>query len=123
MGGPVNWGVSAAVHAALETALETAVPAAAEEETYPRSAAEEAPLQLAGSRDVFLPRRRPTTPSPAGPRDDSRRDDSRRDDGRPDDSRRDDSRRDGTAGPAPAPHQPPDMALLDQVLRGLQRMA
>jgi hypothetical protein len=121
------------VHAALETALETAVPAAAEEETYPRSAAEEAPLQLAGSRDVFLPQRRPTAPSPAGPRDDSRRDDSsrdgtsrggtRRDGTRRDGTSRDGTRRDGTAGPAPAPHQPPDMALLDQVLRGLQRMA
>jgi hypothetical protein len=91
------------MHAAREMALETAVPAEAEEETYPRSAVEEASPGLAEPVDVFLPQRHPTVPSPASPRHDTRRE--------------------GYKGPAPARHQPPDLALLDQVLRSLQRMA
>jgi hypothetical protein len=100
MGGPVNWGVSAAVHAALETP----VPAQAEAETYPRSAIEEATPEQAESYDAFLPRRRPAVPHPAAPGDEAY------------------PRR--TPGPVPAVrHQPPDLALLDRVLGSLQRMA
>jgi hypothetical protein len=96
----VNWGVSAAVHAALETP----VPAEAEAETFPRSAFEEAAPEQAGMCDVFLPRRRPAVPYPAAPGDEAQ------------------PRR--TPSPVPAVrHRPPDLALLDQVLRGLQRMA
>ena len=100
IGGPVNWGVSAAVHAALETP----VPAQAEAETYLPSAIEEAAPGQAEAVSVFLPRRRPAVPHPADPGDDTQ------------------PRR--TPGPVTAVrHQPPDLALLDQVLRGLQRMA
>jgi hypothetical protein len=91
------------MQAAREMALETAVPAEAEEETYPRSAVEEASLELAEVLDVFLPQRHPTVPSPAAPRHETRRE--------------------GYKGPPPARHQPPDLALLNQVLRGLQGLA
>jgi hypothetical protein len=95
------------MHAAREMALETAVPAEAEEETYPRSAVEEASLELAEVLDVFLPQRQPAVPSPAGPRQETRHE----------------TRREGYKGPPPARHQPPDLALLNQVLRGLQGLA
>ena len=99
----MNWGVSAAVHAALETP----VPAQAEAETYPRSAIEEAAPEQAETFDGFLPRRRPAVPYPAAPGDDTQPTQARR-----------------TPSPVPAVrHRPPDLALLDQVLRGLQRMA
>jgi hypothetical protein len=107
----MSWGVSAAVHAALETAL----PAETEAVTYPPSVIEEmpsassAPLVPPEAMDVFLPRRRPAVPPPAAPRDD--------------DTRPADSASYQPARPAPAPHRPPDLAVLDQVLRGLQRMA
>jgi hypothetical protein len=105
----MSWGVSAAVHAALETAL----PAETEAVTYPPSVIEEmpsassAPVVLSEDMDVFLPRRRPvlaaaTRPvptDPAGPTDSAEL----------------------TA--ARPPRQAPDLAVLDQVLRGLQRMA
>jgi hypothetical protein len=104
LGGLVNWGVSAAVHAALETP----VPAQAEAETYPRSAIEEATPERAETFDAFLPRRRPAVPYPATPGDEFDLS------GQP--------RR--TPRPVPAArHQPPDLAVLSQVLRGLQRMA
>ena len=100
LGESVNWGVSAAVHAALETP----VPTEAEAETFPRSAIEEAAPEQAETYDVFLPRRRPAVPYPAAPGDEAQ------------------PRR--TPSPVPAVrHRPPDLALLDQVLRGLQRMA
>ncbi|HEY0717537.1 MAG TPA: hypothetical protein VGD68_07955 [Streptosporangiaceae bacterium] len=92
------------MHAAREMALETAVPAQADQETYPRSAVEEAPSGLAGPLE-FLPQRRPTVPSPAGPRPGPG------------------PRQEMNQGPAPARREPPDLALLDQVLRGLQRLA
>jgi len=100
----VTRGISAAVHAALETALETALPAEAEAVPYPPSAIEEASCEF----DVFLPRRRPAVPAPAAPGDDALR-----------------SPAGPTAPPSPArpPRQAPDLAVLDQVLRGLQRMA
>jgi hypothetical protein len=105
----MSWGVSAAVHAALETAL----PAETEAVTYPPSVIEEAPSALSApvvppeAMDVFLPRRRPAMLPPA-PRDATRPVDPVPPQ---------------PARPAPAPHQPPDLAVLDQVLRGLQRMA
>jgi hypothetical protein len=107
----MSWGVSAAVHAALETAL----PAETEAVTNPPSVIEEmpsassAPVVPPEAMDVFLPRRRPVVPSPAAPRDD--------------DTRPVDPAPPQPARPAPVPHQPPDLAVLDQVLRGLQRMA
>jgi hypothetical protein len=107
----MSWGVSAAVHAALETAL----PAETEAVTYPPSVIEEmpsassAPVVPPEAMDVFLPRRRPVVPPPAAPRDD--------------DTRPVDPAPPQPARPAPVPHQPPDLAVLDQVLRGLQRMA
>jgi hypothetical protein len=107
----MSWGVSAAVHAALETAL----PAETEAVTYPPSVIEEmpsassAPVVPPETMDVFLPRRRPVVPPPAAPRDD--------------DTRPVDPAPPQSARPAPAPHQPPDLAVLDQVLRGLHRMA
>jgi hypothetical protein len=96
----VNWGVSAAVHAALETP----VPVEAEAETYPRSAIEEASPDQAETFDAFLPRRIPAVPHPAAPGDEPQ------------------PRRTPSVVPA-VRHQPPDLALLDQVLRGLQRLA
>jgi hypothetical protein len=96
----VTRGISAAVHAALETAFETALPAEAEGVPYPPSAVDEAPCEF----NVFLPRRRPTVPSPTAPGDDAPQT-------RPVDA------------PAPPRHQAPDLAVLDQVLRGLQRLA
>jgi len=89
------------MYAALETAFETALPAEAEAVPYPSSAVEEASAEF----DVFLPRRRPAGPA-AAPRDNA-------------------------SGPQPGPadppspprHQAPDLAVLDQVLRSLQRMA
>jgi hypothetical protein len=110
----MSWGVSAAVHAALETAL----PAETEAVTYPPSVIDEmpsassAPLVPAEAMDVFLPRRRPAVPPPAAPRDD--------DPGPVDPASYQPAQ---PAQPAPAPHRPPDLAVLDQVLRGLQRMA
>ncbi len=107
----MSWGVSAAVHAALETAL----PAETEAVTYPPSVIEEmpsassAPMVPPEAMDVFLPRRRPVVPPPAAPRGD--------------DTRPVDPAPPQPPQPAPAPHQPPDLAVLDQVLRGLQRMA
>jgi hypothetical protein len=107
----MSWGVSAAVHAALETAL----PAETEAVTYPPSVIEEMPSASSSpvvppeAMDVFLPRRRPVVPPPAAPRDD--------------DTRPVDPAPPQPARPAPALHQPPDLAVLDQVLRGLQRMA
>jgi hypothetical protein len=122
----VSWGVSAAVHA-LETAMETALPAEAEAVTYPPSVIEEAPSASpapsvpAESIDVLLPRRRPTVPPPPRPGDTAPGGTA------PGDTA---SRHDGTipaepAAPQPArpPRQAPDLAVLDQVLRGLQRMA
>jgi hypothetical protein len=117
----VNRGVSAAVHAALETALETALPAEAEAMRYPLSVIEEAPSASVAPSvppeplDVYLPRRRPTAspwvaPSPAAPRDD------RSGPAEPVEPA-------AEADPAPRPHQAPDLAVLDQVLRSLQRMA
>lgn len=96
----MNWGVSAAVHAALETAL----PAEAEAGTFPRSAIEEAP-PAPGPADVVLPRRRPPVPPVPPPA----------------------AAGDGAGPPAttPAPRATrpaPDLALLGQVLRGLQRL-
>jgi len=110
----MSWGVSAAVHAALETAL----PAETEAVTYPPSVIEEmpsassAPVVPPEAMDVFLPRRRPAVPLPAAPRDDDTRpvDPASYQPAQP-------------ARPVPAPHRPPDLAVLDQVLRGLQRMA
>ena len=78
---------------------------------YPPSAVEEAPHEPV---NVFLPRRRPAVPPPAVPRDD------------------DAGLIEATPGPTPArtprpapavTRQAPDLALLDQVLRGLQRLA
>ena len=89
------------MHAALETALETALPAEAETMPYPPSAAEEAP----GEFDVFLPRRRPAVPPPAAPADDASG-----------------PHAEPTVPPRP-PRQAPDLAVLDQVLRGLHRLA
>ena len=110
----MSWGVSAAVHVALETAL----PAETEAVTYPPSVIDEmpsassAPLVLPEAMDVFLPRRRPAVPPPVAPRDDAPGpiDPASYQSAQP-------------ARPAPAPHRPPDLAVLDQVLRGLQRMA
>jgi hypothetical protein len=125
----VSWGVSAAVHA-LETALETALPAEAEAVTNPPSVIEEAPsasIEEAPSAspaspvppeplDVLLPRRRPTVPPPAAPGDAAARDTAPGHDGTsPAEA--------GAAQPARPPRRAPDLALLDQVLRGLQRMA
>jgi hypothetical protein len=90
----VSWGVSAAVHAALETAL----PAEAEAVTYPPSVIEEAPESF----DGFLPRRRPAVPPPARAQDDATGSASR---------------------PARPPRELPDLAVMQQVLRGLQRLA
>jgi hypothetical protein len=107
----MSWGVSAAVHAALETAL----PAETEAVTYPPSVIEEmpsassAPVVPHEAMDVFLPRRRPTVPPPAVPRDVDARPVA------PEPAQQ--------ARPAPPLHRPPDLAVLDQVLRGLQRMA
>ena len=107
----MNWGVSAAVHAALETP----VPAQAEAETYPRSAIEEAAPEQAETFDGFLPRRRPAVPYPAAPGDDTQP--TQPTQAQPTQARR-------IPSPVPAVrHRPPDLALLDQVLRGLQRMA
>jgi hypothetical protein len=92
------------MHAALETALEKELPAEAEAMNYPPSAVDEAP---SGPVNVFLPRRRPVVPPPAVPGDD------------------DAGLLKATPTAAPAPtvtHKPPDLALLDQVLRGLQRL-
>ena len=88
----------------MHAALETPVPVEAEAETYPRSAIEEASPDQAGTFDAFLPRRIPAVPHPATPGDEAQ------------------PRRTPSAVPA-VRHQPPDLALLDQVLRGLQRMA
>jgi hypothetical protein len=119
------------VHA-LETALETALPADAEAVTYPPSVIEEAPSAapapsvLAEPIDVLLPRRRPTVPPPAPPGD------TAPGDAVPGDTAAGDTapRHDGTSPAEPAaaqaarpPRQAPDLAVLDQVLRGLQRMA
>ena len=110
----MSWGVSAAVHAALETAL----PAETEAVTYPPSVIDEmpsassAPLVPPEAMDVFLPRRRPAVPPPAAPGDDAP--------GPVDPASHQPVQ---PARPAPAPHRPPDLAVLDQVLRGLQRMA
>ncbi|MBV9792772.1 MAG: hypothetical protein JO016_02430 [Actinobacteria bacterium] len=97
----MSWGVSAAVHAALETALS----AEAEAVTYPPSVIEEAPSpsDTPDVFDVFLPRRRPTVvPPPAAPGDNA-------------------------TGSAPRPARPPrevpDLAVMQQVLQGLQRLA
>ena len=93
------------MHAALETAFETALPAEAEAVPYPPSAVDEAPCEF----DVFLPRRRPAVPSPAAP---------------PDDAPGPSARPAAPAGPpSPPRHQAPDLAVLGQVLRGLQRLA
>jgi hypothetical protein len=123
-GAPVSWGVSAAVHA-LETALETALPAEAEAVTNPPSVVEEAPSASAAPSaepiDVLLPRRRPTVPPGPAPGDTAPGDTAPRDTA---------ARNNGTspaepaaAQPARPPRQAPDLAVLDQVLRGLQRMA
>ena len=107
----MSWGVSAAVHAALETAL----PVETEAVTYPPSVIEEmpsassAPVVPPEAMDVFLPRRRSAFPPPAAHRDV--------------DARPVDPAPSQPARPAPPPHRPPDLAVLDQVLRGLQRMA
>ena len=107
----MSWGVSAAVHAALETAL----PAETEAVTYPPSVIEEMPSASAApvvppeAMDVFLPRRRPAVPAPAAPRDV--------------DTSPVAPAPAQPARPVPPPHRPPDLAVLDQVLRGLQRMA
>jgi hypothetical protein len=92
------------MHAALETAFETALPAEAEAVPYPPSAVDEAPCEF----DIFLPRRRPAVPPPAAPHDDASG-----------------PHTGPTAAPAPArpPRQAPDLAVLDQVLRGLHRLA
>ena len=113
----MSWGVSAAVHAALETAL----PAETEAVTYPPSVIDEmpsassAPLVPPEAMDVFLPRRRPAVPPPAAPGDDAP--------GPVDPAAHQPAQPAQPARPAPAPHRPPDLAVLDQVLRGLQRMA
>ena len=100
------------MQAALETALERELPAEAEAVAYPPSVVEEAPSEPI---NVFLPRRRPAVPPPAVPRDDDA----------------------GLIGATPCPtpvrtpgpasavtrREAPDLALLDQVLRGLQRLA
>ena len=104
------------MQAALETALERELPAEAEAVAYPPSAVEEAPPEPV---NVFLPRRRPAVPPPAVPRDD-------------DAGLTETTAGATTPGPAPArtprpspavPRQAPDLALLGQVLRGLQRLA
>jgi hypothetical protein len=88
------------MYAALETAFETALPAEAEAVPYPSSAVEEASAEF----DVFLPRRRPAGPTPTASTDDA-----------PSPQAAD--------LPTPPRHQAPDLAVLDQVLRGLHRMA
>lgn len=93
------------MHAALETAFETALPAEAETVPYPPSAVDEAPCEF----DVFLPRRRPAVPSPTAPQDDASGPSARP--------------AGPTGPPSPPRHQAPDLAVLDQVLRGLQRLA
>ncbi|HEX3752894.1 MAG TPA: hypothetical protein VHW06_20160 [Streptosporangiaceae bacterium] len=90
------------MYAALETAFETALPADAEAVPYPSSAVEETPCGF----DVFLPRRRPVAPPPTAATDDAPRPPAR-----------------PVGAPAPPRHQAPDLAVLGQVLRGLQRMA
>ena len=105
----MSWGVSAAVHAALETAL----PAETEAVTYPPSVIEEmpsassAPVVPPEDMDVFLPRRRPVLAAATRP-------------GPTDPAGLTDSAEFTAARP---PRQAPDLAVLDQVLRGLQRMA
>jgi hypothetical protein len=117
----MSWGVSAAVHAALETAL----PAETEAVTYPPSVIEEAPSASSASSippeplDVFLPRRRPAVPPPAVPRDDSSLNDTPLNDPG---ATLSDPVVPGPFGPV-RQVQAPDLAVLDQVLRGLQRMA
>jgi hypothetical protein len=126
----MTWGVSAAVHAAFETAL----PAETEAVAYPPSVIEEAPTALSAPLparvrsssvspepfDAFLPRRRPAVPPPAVAPDDA---------GPVAASQIDASQIDASpveSGPAPhrpPQHQAPDLSVLDQVLRGLQRMA
>jgi hypothetical protein len=90
------------MYAALETAFETALPADAEAVPYPSSAVEES----SGEFDVFLPRRRPAVPPPTAPRDNAPG-----------------PQADPAGPPTPPRHQAPDLAVLDQVLRSLQRMA
>ena len=132
----MSWGVSAAVHA-LETAMETALPAEAEAVTYPPSVIEEAPSASpapsvpAEPIDVLLPRRRPTVPPPPVPGDTAPGGTAPRDTALGATAAGDTaSRHDGTIPAEPAAPQPartarqaPDLAVLDQVLRGLQRMA
>ena len=120
----MTWGVSAAVHAAFETAL----PAETEAVAYPPSVIEEAPAALSAPLparvpsssvpaerfDAFLPRRRPAVP-PAVAQDDASPVAANQIAASPVESVPDPVR--------PPQHQAPDMSVLDQVLRGLQRMA
>lgn len=123
------WGVSAAVQAALESSL-----SARAEEEYARSAATDLP-EPAGSGDPLLPRRTPTVPRSAQSRSAQSQ------------SAQSQSAQPQSAGAQSAGAQPgrpadvaepaapldehpepptrpgPDLVLLDQVLRGLQRLA
>jgi hypothetical protein len=101
----VVWGVSAAVHAEPESALS----AEAEEEFRPPAAASPAAADAVGdpeARDPLLPRRRPVTVLAGGAQCAVTLSDSS-----------------GEAREPGAIASRPDLNVLAQVLRGLQRMA